>query len=80
MIPIRLNPFIKGQIFYNHLDIIELLEKAVESEPISEDQKKNALQRIKDLKNDPVLSKLIATGITQLAPKAMEWIAGSPGK
>jgi hypothetical protein len=62
------------------IDIIRLLEKAVESEPISKDQKKTALQKINDLKNDPVLSKLIATGITQLAPKAMEWIAGSPGK
>jgi hypothetical protein len=59
---------------------MELLEKAVESESISDDQKKNALQRIKDLKNDPVLSQLIACGITQLATKAAGIVASSLGK
>jgi hypothetical protein len=62
------------------IDIMELLEKAVESESISDDQKKNALQRIKDLKNDPVLSQLIACGITQLATKAAGIVASSLGK
>lgn len=62
------------------IDIIGLLEKAVESESVPEDQKKSARKILTDLKNDPVLSQLIACGITQLAAKAMGLIAGLPGK
>jgi hypothetical protein len=67
-------PFISNFIINQQtttIDIIGLLEKAVESESLPEDKKKNALQIIRDLKNDPVLSKLIACGITQLAAKAL---------
>lgn len=67
-------PFISNFIINQQtttIDIIGLLEKAVESEPLPEEKKKNALQVLKNLKNDPVLSQLIAYGITQLAAKAL---------
>jgi hypothetical protein len=67
-------PFISNFIINQQtttIDIIGLLEKAVESESLPEDKKKNALQVLKNLKNDPVLSQLIAYGITQLAAKAL---------
>jgi hypothetical protein len=67
-------PFISNFIINQQtttIDIIGLLEKAVESESLPEDKKKNALQLLKNLKNDPVLSQLIACGITQLAAKAL---------
>ena len=67
-------PFISNFIINQQtttIDIIGLLEKAVESESLPEDKKKNALQVIKNLKNDPVLSQLIACGITQLAAKVL---------
>lgn len=67
-------PFISNFILNQQtttIDIIGLLEKAVESESLPEDEKKNALHVLKDLKNDPVLSQLIVYGITQLAAKAI---------
>jgi hypothetical protein len=69
-----IKPFISNFIINQQtttIDIIGLLEKAIESESIPEVKKKNALQVLKDLKNDPVLSQLIAYGITQLAAKAL---------
>jgi len=66
-------PFISNTIINQQtttIDILALLEKAIESVSVPEVQKKNARQRLIDLKNDPVLSKLLATGITQLAAKA----------
>ncbi len=73
-------PFISNFIINQQtttVDIIGLLEKAIESESLPEDKKKNALQVLKDLKNDPVLSQLIACGITQLATKAAGLATGS---
>lgn len=67
-------PFISNFIINQQtttIDIIGLLEKAVESESLPEDNKKKALQILKNLKNDPVLSKLIACGIAQLSAKAL---------
>jgi hypothetical protein len=67
-------PFISNFIINQQtttIDIIGLLEKAVESQSLPEDKKKNALQVLKNLKNDSVLSQLIAYGITQLASKAL---------
>jgi hypothetical protein len=49
------------------LEIIDLLERAVKEKDIPDENKNDTIQKLRNLKNDPVLSQLLASSIAQFA-------------